>query len=47
MEETISSKMNKETLLHIPIRLACIFHGDDRLQILLALLSRQAAIVAV
>jgi hypothetical protein len=37
---------DKETL-YIPSWLFGTFHGDDRLEVLLALLGREAAIVAV
>ena len=32
---------------NIPFCLVCTLHGDDRLQVLLALFGRQTAIVAV
>lgn len=38
---------NKETLLYIPSWLFGTFHSDDRLEVLLALLGRETAIVAV
>lgn len=38
---------NEETLLYIPSWLFGTFHGDDRLEVLLALLGRETAIVAV
>lgn len=38
---------NKGTLLYIPSWLFGTFHGDDRLKVLLALLGRETAIVAV
>ena len=44
---TKNNKTNKEMTGNIPFCLVCTLHGDDRLQVLLALFGRQTAIVAV